>query len=468
MLTLSQDEFKKKYGSAGLQVFQPDTQAQSEKTGESYFKRVTDSVGTDIADRSAKVDQILQRDTNPITKGVQVFGQGAGMAANTLEKTVTEIPGVKRGLGVVGSGFSAVANLPPFKSISDELSNSKRLQELITLYGSDQNFKDSVDAVANIARLAGDVEGVTKAATGVTEKTLATGKMAAQNITDAVDTTVTKGKELAGTAVDKVANPNSIMQRVARIPKGAQAKFEKMAGESVGEYLNKRDIYGNTEEILTKLYDRFSASRNAADEAIAKLSGEFKAKPVETALNELFARETRISSPGALSSDFKRVRELRNKYQKSGLNMSEINEVKRLYERNVRLDYVKSNLPEGVARSTTIDSALRDWQFGQAEKLGLKNLPEINKETRLAKQLLDDLGRENAGIQGNNAIPLSDVILLSSGDPKVVSLYITKKILGSKRVGSKISQYLYKGEKTGAPKAQFGEPKKGLQEFMSK
>lgn len=261
-------------------------------------------------------------------------------------------------------------------------------------------------------------------------------------------------------------SPSSIMQRVARISKTKQAKFEQTAGESVGEYLSKRGIYGDVEDVSKKLYDRFAASKGEADKALASLPGKYKAKPVETALSELFARETRVSSPGALSKDFKRVRELKNKYQSEGLDMSEINEVKRLYEKNIRLDFVKQNIPEGVAKSTNLDNALREWQFGQAERLGLKNLPEINRETRLAKQLLDDLGVEYSGSAGNNAVSLSDWVVLSGGDPTAVASFLVKKGFSSKKVQSGLAKLLGKKPTIGAPKAITGKPKMDLQDFL--
>jgi len=54
-------------------------------------------------------------------------------------------------------------------------------------------------------------------------------------------------------------------------------------------------------------------------------------KQVKTALKELLKRERAISSPGAISKDYKTVGALITKYNTEGLTMSEINQVKRLY-----------------------------------------------------------------------------------------------------------------------------------------
>lgn len=276
-------------------------------------------------------------------------------------------------------------------------------------------------------------------------------------------------KELATSTAKKVTPDSAaIMQRVARINPTEQARFEKMAKQSVGEYLVDRNIYGNTDTILQKLYDRFSKSKGEADVALEKIPGEFKAAPVKTALGELYKREQGVSTPGALSPDFSTVRNLMNKYNKQGLNQTEINLVKRLYEKNVKTGYLKQNLPDNVARATNIDSAIRNWQVNQAEKAGLTNLPGINKETQLARQLLNDLGKKEAGMQGNNAIPLTDYILLAGGTPEAIAMYIAKKTLAGKGVQSSIARIFAPKATKADIKAIFGKPKAGFSELMQK
>jgi len=248
--------------------------------------------------------------------------------------------------------------------------------------------------------------------------------------------------------------PEEIMQRVARISKGKQAKFEATAGESVGEYLTKRGIYGEVDDVANQLYQRFTLSKTTADEALATLPGNYKEEIVNTALEELAEREVRVSAPGAISPDSGRVNQLLNKHNQEGLSMSEINEVKRLYERNVKLDYIRDNVSDKITRSNNIDNRLRQWQFDTAENLGLQNLPQINRETRLARQLMDDLGKEYAGSAGNNAMTLTDWIMLSGGDPTAVGGFIVKKTLSSKSVMSKIAKTLAGKPTVGLPTAE--------------
>ncbi|MCK9371054.1 hypothetical protein M0R04_14175 [Candidatus Dojkabacteria bacterium] len=115
---------------------------------------------SDILQRADKVGVIQARDSSIPEKAVQTFGQGAGAAANVIEKTAEQIPGVKQTFGAIGSGINwlATSDKSPIKALGNVIGESKALQEAVKLYDTDQNFKDSVDAVANIARLGGDVQ----------------------------------------------------------------------------------------------------------------------------------------------------------------------------------------------------------------------------------------------------------------------------------------------------------------------
>ena len=251
-----------------------------------------------------------------------------------------------------------------------------------------------------------------------------------------------------------VTGPVQIMDRIARITPTQTRKFERMAnGASPGQYLADRGIFGTQEEIVTKLGSRWQESKGVVDTELAKLGGEWKTDPVDTALTDLFAREQRVSSLGAPSRDLTRVEALVAKNDASGLTMTEINEVKRLYERNVKLDYIKSQQTESVARANNIDSAIRNWQIDKADKLGFTNLRELNKETQLAVQLGNDIFARVQGQQGNNAVGLTDAILVSGGTPESVVMLASKKFFGNQSIQAKIASLLSGAPKVGAPTA---------------
>jgi hypothetical protein len=263
------------------------------------------------------------------------------------------------------------------------------------------------------------------------------------------------------------------MQRVARVSKGKQAKFEQRAGESIGSYLVSRNIFGTPDQIVDQLYERMKGSMKNVDKGLAQVPGTYKDPSFLRAARELLERETRVGGVGAKSPDSPRIEELFKKVNNEGLTLTEANELKRLYERNVKLDFLKQINAEGVERANRIDTGMREFIVKTASDNGFDTVTALNKETSLAKQLLDDIGAEYAGSAGNNAIGLTDTIFLAEalGNPVAAIGFGVKKGLGSKAVQSTIAKAISRnaGSKADLPKAQFSEPKfSGYLEFLEK
>lgn len=390
-----------------------------------------------------QVGQAAQAGVSKIMEGME-----QGVSGTSIVSPIEA--GAKVGAGAIETALSPLAPLfsPVGKFlgyISDKIGSNKAVQDFANSPAGETTSRVA-ETVSNLSTIAGAATGVVSA-----PKVAANVSGVASKTASALSGITETGATGIKAATSKALNPASMMQRVARIPKAKQADFEKLAGQSVGSYLVDRGIFGNVDSISTQLFETFQKSKAAADSALERIDGTFQVKPVGSALDELFARETRVSSPGAKSRDFDRVRQLKQKHENEGLTMTEINEVKRIYERNVRVDYLKSQKPEGVARATSLDTAIREWQRTTAQKFGLKNLADINKETQLSKQLLDDLGREYAGSAGNNAVTLTDWILLSGLDPTAIGAFLVKKGSASKTVQSAIAKQLSPEPKQGIP-----------------
>lgn len=252
--------------------------------------------------------------------------------------------------------------------------------------------------------------------------------------------------------------PENIMNRVARLTPTDAAKFEKMTGKSHGEYLTETGNFGNPEKIIQNEYNKFVESKQLADAELAKLPGSYNSPVLDTVLNELAIRESKVSTPGAPSPDLFRISELYQKNKTTGLTMPEINEVKRLYERNVKLGYLKENQTDNIAKATNIDNSLREWQFDIAKKRGLKNLPEINKQTQASKFIVDKLGKQLAGKVGNEAISITDWIMLSGGNLSSVAGFGVKKLFGNKSFQAGIAKQLAPKNTKGLVQPQYGSP----------
>lgn len=422
--------------SKGMNVGElPQTQDQAPSLGQQYTMAVSDAA-------KAGVEKIQSGLNDAATKGTEdIIGGTIGAAA-------------KVGAGV---GETISSPLTPLLSpigkaigyVTDKIAGNKAVQDF-AVSDAGKATAQGAEIIGNLSTVAGLGAGsvvAPKALTGVGRGIDSGVKSTAGAVSGVVGTGVRGIQEAISSALDPVA----IMQRVARVNKTKQAKFEAMAGQPIGKYLVDRGIYGNTEQITTQLFEQFQASKAAADKGIASLEGKFKYKPVDTAIRALSLREYRVSTPGAKSRDFDKVRELSRKFNDGGLTQAEINEVKRLLERNLKVDYIKTQKPEEVAKVTNLDTAIRELQRAEAEKQGFTNLRDINKETQMAKQLLDDLGQEASGVAGNNAVSLSDWILISGLDPASISAFLVKKGASSKSIQSAVAKRL-------APEPTIGKP----------
>ncbi len=165
----------------------------------------------------------------------------------------------------------------------------------------------------------------------------------------------------------------SIMNRIGRINPTKRNEFKSMTGQDVGEYLVSRGHVGNTEETIASLAKDFQSSIKAVDDTLANAPDvRFTNPAVGAALKELEQKAAATSTVGAKSPFAGRVAELKKLNQGAGLNLKETNEVKRMYERNVKLDYMKENLTDKVQLANNIDSAIRNHLFAKAKELGIE------------------------------------------------------------------------------------------------
>lgn len=433
MKTLTRDEFTKQYGQESVTRFKPIQPSQD------YFQRVTSDIKTDAPERADRVNAIINRPNVSLPEKVtQVFGTSAGGAANLIESAITEIPGVKPALEKVGEGFNwlSTSKYSPIKYIGDAVGQSKALQEATSLYDTDQNFKDTIDSVANLARLGLDVTGVVDSAGFV------------KNVTSKiVKDTTSLIKPISEQAIEKLKistenTPASIMNRVARVTPKEATTFENLAGKPIGDYLVETGNFGSPEKIIQTEALKFTKSKNLVDTELDKLPGVFKPAPVKDMLEALSQRAVSESSSNVKAPYTQQVSELLNKFNKDGLDMTEINIIKRLFERNVKLGYNKFLNSEKVAQATNVDNAVRNWQFSQAKKLGFENIDVLNKQTQIAKFIVDKLGDSVIGKSGLNAVNLTDWLILAGGNPESIAGFLTKKFFSSKSVQAKIAEII--------------------------
>ena len=413
--------------------------------------KVQPSLAQDIAsDFSSRVDKAsdsIVSDQNSVSKVLQTVGQGAGFVGDIAMRAIERVPGVK----------------PAMQKIGEVIASNEAAQDVASSYATwkaaHPEAAANLESIGNIASIlpAGKVAG---AATKATQRVL---DASADTLSDA---TKVATKSASGLMPD--VSPSAIMQRIGRIPPTKQAEFQKMTGSSVGDYLVQRGAVGTSDEVVSALYKDFTQSVKSVDNALAEAGDTpFKSVAVGSALNDVVTKLQSLSRPGAKHPELETAVSLQKKMQGGGLSLSEINEAKRLYERNVKLDYIKENLAPKVAEANNLDNAIRTFLFDKAEELGVQGLREQNKITQASRFLMDEIGKYSEGRAANNAVSLTDWLVLGevAAEPSALALYLGKKALSSETLLSKFAKWRAGASKTTNP-IKNADPKKGIGDFL--
>jgi hypothetical protein len=254
----------------------------------------------------------------------------------------------------------------------------------------------------------------------------------------------------------------NILNRELKLPKITGAnKFKELANETAGDYLVKKGIYGDPENIMTQLADDWKSSYQAKKETLATLPDQYTFQPVRTMLDDLVKYDSEISTPGAPSKFSAKINELNEKAKTRGLNLSEMDDVQYLHQNTTKLGYNKLINPKQVERATELDKAVRNFIDDKATSQGFSNFRELNKNTQLSRFLGDQIEKKLIGEESNNFFGLTDNIFLGASmiDPSALAGLATKKILGSGAVMGGAARFLG-GEGAGKimPKVSQGTP----------
>lgn len=174
-----------------------------------YIHRVINDTANSL---NTRADQMSKENAtaSPVEQGVQKAGTALGLALDTGKAIVDNIPGVKPVENAIGAGvdwlskFSSPVKMSdgttmegnPVKALGDLIGGTKSVQDAVSLYDSDPNFKQTVDSSANI------VNAILQGKAAVETGTAAVGKVA--DITGAVtDKVASVASDLKGSLAPK-------------------------------------------------------------------------------------------------------------------------------------------------------------------------------------------------------------------------------------------------------------------------
>jgi len=427
MRTLTQEEFKKLYGEAGLAGFAQTPQFEKKPN---YFQRVGSQIKGNIQEATQSQVASQEGRMNPLYAGANIAKNVSG----AILAPVGQLPGFKQMGEAFGTAGQAIVDTPVGQKATDWLSKKVSPETLGAV-------SDVAETGLNVAA----IYGTAKSIQGGVNKI----KSTFQDI---------KNTPPEPPGPDGGASAN-IMNRVARLKPSDATRFKDITGKTHGEYLTETKNFGAPDKIISNEAVKFTESMNAVDAELGKLPGRFQSAPMLEALKGLVEKVKKTSGGGVRSPYADVVADLVNKYKSGGLIMAESNILKRLYESRVKLGYNKLMNADKVEFATNIDSQLRNWQLAKARELGFKNIDAMNKQTQISKFIVDKLGDQVVGKGGLNSMGLTDWIMLSGGDPMAVAGFLTKKFFSGAGVQAKIAEMLSSGEAKGAVKPDIGPTK---------
>lgn len=394
------------------------------------FQEILPTRGTAAAEdmrNMGKFKTFGQGGFGALAQGVGAFLDTAGIVAKTAAKMamtpdqeaqwmrglekVAQNPAVKSPVELVTTALEDLRETNP--ELANSIGDALTLSEF--LVGGSKPVREGVEAVVDVGKMTGPaLEQGAKMA----EKAAVATARTADNVVRAVTPDTT------GVAESLIANIN-------RINPSKRQEFKMMQGVSEEQWLRQRGIVGSRETTIKQLAENFTALRQNVDEAMAKIPGTFRDNRITAVADEALAHAKAVESP-----ELAAIQELANKARGTGITMSEMNRLKRYYERNVKVGYLKdpTKTAEAVQLATNRDSALREFQFEMADKAGFDNLRQLNKEIQANKFLADEIAGKMEGQGANNLMSLTDWIVATPGlavDPTFLAGFAGKKLISS-------------------------------------
>jgi hypothetical protein len=402
----------------------------------------------DIQGGTDAYQQSLEGTKNPIVAGANLALAGGRVAGDVASAIYTPVAAglnaatggyLSKALDFVGKASQMGGKYNPINAVTD----LKAVQDFV---GANPQLEEDFGRALNIA-MAGAETGKIEPST-VIPRTLEQFKSAGESISNVSTVIENKVQDVKNQVTDKFSSatqeaPANIMNRVARLKPTDEVNFTKLSGgKTPGEYLTETGNFGAPDKVIATEASKFKTSMESVDTELAKLPGVYKDGSITDALTGLLKKSQEVSGANVKAPYYQQVIDLVSKYNSGGLTMKDINLVKRLYERNVKLGYNKLVNGAQVEQATNIDSALRKWQVKQATDLGFTNIDALNKQTQLSRFLVNKLGDQLVGQAGLNGVSLTDWIVLSGGDASSIAGFLTKKFFSSKTVQAKVAEML--------------------------
>ena len=178
-----------------------------------------------------------------------------------------------------------------------------------------------------------------------------------------------------------------------------QLKTEWVENVSVSEFLLKRNIKWTKESIVKQLDDIANASKLSVDEAINKIPWNFKLESADDIL--AYLRKDLADVPWQ-KEVVNRVTQLFKKSKSwEGLTLKELQETKRLIDRNLSLFTIPWDVKAGATKQwlAKLRADIQRFIENTAKDNWVTNIKQLNKDTQVSRTLIDAIERKESADQ---------------------------------------------------------------------
>ncbi len=432
MKTISEQEFKKKYGTEGAALVSKPQEAN-------FAQRLKEAATQGIGKIKSSHKDI--NSGNPLKFIEGSLRLGAGAVETAFSPITAAIQPVTK--PTLGRAINYT---------TDKISNSEAVQKFATSKPG-QITSRIVEGVNNLNTIASVVPG---------PKIGSSLSKSASHIAEGVPT-VSLGKSLgkintgplAGVAknVAKDISPtygsiiNEQITRAFELTPGDLKNISRSTGNSVGDFVAKHDLIGNTVDSSRRLLDDFYKENYATVRTeINKVPTPYKVMAVPRyteALNELQKQITDV--PGLQKSSA----EINALLKKKTVTLADVQRVKELMDDHFNLYKVTGDVSQGVAKEglANIRKDLRGFIEKEVKKNSGVDIGELNNNVSTSRSILEAV-KDRAGRPTTRAqISISDLGWFGGGSLVGTPLFgiaavFAKKVLESPSVRLRIAKFM--------------------------
>lgn len=404
---------------AGKTVAPAPAQAPSKEPG------ILESLKQSAETRADKFGEIMARENvSAPMKTVQALGQGAGMAAEVIEKPIMAIPGVKQATEAIGSGLSWVSQTPWIKAVGEKIGENKTLQEMTALYDTDPEFKDTIDAVGNLVRLGMDVQGAMESG--------AFAKKVTNKLTEKVTTLEMpkfKGGDIppdggAGVLLKNVKKDiipsterfiNTEITKALDLTQGDVKNIALSTGNDVGEFVAQKNLIGNNvEETSKKINDFYKQNYETVRSEIGKVKKVYDKNEIPAYQESLGKIKEEISGKIGLQNVEAEIDTL---LKKNKMTLSDIQRAKELMDEHFSLYKATGDVKEGVVKEglVNIRKELKNFIEEKVKKETGTDISELNNNVMTARSIEDAIQERSTRGLTRATISATDLLVFLTG-----------------------------------------------------